>query len=98
MIPKIEMKRPAGYERQTSWAEPFNVVEIHMKDGRVLTEKAERDSGGALRVATFDAVREKYLDCAGIALSEGNSKTTLQMMDNLEDLGPVGQLADLLGG
>ena len=98
LIPKIEMKRTAGYEGQTSWAEPFNVVEIHMKDGRVLTEKAERDSVGALRGATFDAVREKYLDCAGLALSADNAKMTLQMMDKLEDLGPVGPLADLLGG
>ena len=98
LIPKIEMKRTAGYEGQTSWAEPFNVVEIHLKDGRVLTEQAERDSVGALRGATFDAVRTKYLDCASLALSADNAQTTLQMMDNLEHMGPVGPLADLLGG
>ena len=98
LIPKIEMKRTAGYEGQASWTEPFNVVEIHLKDGRVLTEQAERDNVGALRGATFDAVRAKYLDCASLALSSDNANTTLQMMDDLENIGPVGPLANLLGG
>ncbi|NQW22831.1 MAG: MmgE/PrpD family protein [SAR202 cluster bacterium] len=98
LIPKIEMKRTPGFEGQISWTEPFNVVEIHLKDGRVLTEQAERDSVGALRGATFDDVRAKYLDCASLALTAENAKTTLQMMDDLENIGPVGPLADLLGG
>ena len=98
LIPKIEMKRTPGYEGHTSWAEPLNVVEIHLKDGRVLTEQAERDNVGALRGATFDAVRAKYLDCARLALTSDNANKTLQMLDNIEDLGPVGPLASLLGG
>ncbi|HCP22858.1 MAG: MmgE/PrpD family protein [SAR202 cluster bacterium] len=98
LIPKIEMKRTAGYEGQTSWTEPFNEVEIHLKDGRVLTERAQRDSSGALRGASYEDVRAKYLDCAAIALSPEASKQTLAMMDDLENMGPVGPLADLLGG
>ena len=98
LIPKIEMKRTPGYEGHTSWAEPLNVVEIHLKDGRVLTEQAERDNVGALRGATFDAVRTKYLDCARLALTSDNANKTLHMLDNVEDLGPVGPLASLLGG
>ena len=98
LIPKIEMKRTAGFEGQNSWTEPFNVVEIHMKDGSVITEKAERDSSGALRGASYEEVRAKYLDTAAIALTKENSAASLEMLDNLEDIGPVGPLADLLGG
>jgi len=98
LIPKIEMKRTAGYEGQTSWAEPFNVVEIHLKDGRTLTAQAERDSVGALRGATYGEVQAKFRDTAAIALTPENVSTTLEMLDNLENLGPVGPLADLLGG
>ena len=98
LIPKIEMKRTAGMEGQTSWAEPFNVVEIHLKDGRMLTAQAERDSVGALRGATYDEVRAKYQDTAAIALTQENIAASLEMLDNLENVGPVGPLADLLGG
>ena len=98
LIPKIEMKRIPGYEGQTSWTEAYNEVEIHLKDGRVLTERADRHTTGALRGATIDEVRTKFKDCAAVALTDENAAATLEMLDNLEDLGPVGPLADLLGG
>ena len=98
LIPKIEMKRTAGFEGQNSWTEPFNVVEIHMKDGSVLTAQAERDSVGALRGASYEEVRAKYLDTATVSLTRENSAASLDMLDNLEDIGPVGRLADLLAG
>ena len=98
LIPKIEMKRHAGYEGQTSWTEAFHEVEIHLKDGRVLTERADRATSGALRGATMEEVRVKFQDCAGIALTGNNAASVLEMLDNLEDLGAVAPLADLLGG
>ena len=98
LIPKIEMKRHAGYEGQTSWTEAFHEVEVHLKDGRVLTERADRATTGSLRGASLEEVRTKYLDTAAIALTQENTATTLEMLDNLEDIGPVGPLAELLGG
>jgi 2-methylcitrate dehydratase PrpD len=98
LIPKIEMKRHPGYEGQLSWTEAYHEVEIHLKDGRVLTQRAERATTGSLRGATLEEVRTKYRDTATIALTSENTATTLEMLDNLEDLGPVGPLADLLGG
>ena len=97
-FPKIEMKRHAGYEGQTSWTEAYNEVGIHLKDGRVLTERADRATSGALRGATMDEVRVKFQDCAGIALTGENAASVLEMLDNLEDIGAVGPLAGLLGG
>ena len=98
LIPKIEMKRHPGYEGQTSWTEAYNEVEIHLKDGRVLTERADRATTGALRGATIEEVRVKFRDCASIALTGENSDLVLEMLDNLEDVGAVGPLAELLGG
>ena len=63
-----------------------------------LTERAERATTGAVRGATMDEVRVKFQDCAGIALTGENAASVLEMLDNLEDMGDVGPLADLLGG
>ena len=98
LIPKIEMKRHPGFEGQTSWTEAYNEVEIHLKDGRVLTQRADRATTGALRGATVEEVRTKFMDTATIALTGENAAATLEMLDHLEDLGPVGPLAELLGG
>ncbi|MCI0848835.1 MAG: MmgE/PrpD family protein [Chloroflexi bacterium] len=98
LIPKIEMKRHPGFEGQTSWTEAYNEVEIHLKDGRVLTQRADRATTGALRGATVEEVRTKFMDTAAVALSSENAAATLEMLDHLEDLGPVGPLAELLGG
>ena len=69
-----------------------------MKDGSVLTAQAERDSVGALRGASYEEVQAKYLDTATVSLTQENSAASLEMLDNLEDIGPVGRLADLLAG
>ena len=64
----------------------------------MLTAQAERDSVGALRGASYEEVRAKYLDTATVSLTPENSAATLDMLDNLEDIGSVGRLADLLSG
>ena len=97
LIPLIEMRRHAGYEGRLSWTEAYHQVEVHTKDGRVLTERADRATTGALRGASMDEVRAKFLDCASIALSDKDSNTALTILDGLEDLGPVTPLAELLG-
>ena len=98
LVPRIEMRRHPGYEGQLSWTEAYNRVEVHTKDGRVLTERAERATTGALRGVTMDEVRVKFQDCASIALTKEDASKALGMLDALEDLGPVGPLAGLLGG
>ena len=98
LIPRIEMRRHPGYEGQTSWTEAHNLVEVHLKDGRVLSERADRATTGALRGVTREDVRVKFRDCAAVALSPGDAESALSMLDALEDLGPVAPLAELLGG
>ena len=97
MIPRIEMRRHPGFEGQTSWTEAHNRVEVHLKDGRVLTERADRATTGALRGVTRDDVRTKFRDCAAVALNPQDAETALAMLDGLEDAGPVGPLASCWG-
>ena len=98
LIPRIDMRRHPGYEGQTSWTEAHNRVEVHLKDGRTLAERADRATTGALRGVTRDDVRVKFRDCAAVALNEQDAQSALSMLDSLEDIGPVGPLAELLGG
>ncbi len=98
LIPRIEMRRHPGFEGQASWTEAHNRVEIRLKDGQALSERADRATVGALRGATREDVRAKFLDCAGVALNGTDAASALAMLDGLEDLGPVGPLAELLGG
>ena len=98
LIPRIDMRRHPGFEGQTSWTEAHNRVEVHLKDGRVLTQRADRATIGALRGVTRDDVRVKFRDCAAVVLNDAAAGEALAMMDNLENVGPVGPLAELLGG
>ena len=98
LIPRIEMRRHPGYEGQTSWTEANHRVEVHLKDGRVITEQADRATTGALRGVTRNDVRVKFRDCAAVALDESDAAEALAMLDNLEDAGPAARLAELLGG
>ena len=64
------MRRHPGFEGQTSWTEANHRVEVHLKDGRVISEQADRATTGALRGVTRDDVRVKFRDCAAVALDE----------------------------
>ena len=98
LIPRIEMRRHPGFEGQTSWTEANHRVEVHLKDGRVITGQADRATTGALRGVSREDVRTKFMDCAAVALDEGPAGEALAMLDNLEDAGPASRLAELLGG
>ena len=69
MIPKVEMRRIPGYEGRPSWVEAYNEVTVYMQDGRVLTQRADRVTQGALRGVTMDEIRAKFMDCSSLALA-----------------------------
>jgi 2-methylcitrate dehydratase PrpD len=98
LIPKIEMVRISGYEGQPSWVEAYNEVEVHMRDGRVLRERKDRPTEGALRGTTLDDIRNKFRDCASLALPPAATQEIIGLLDNLEDVEDTGTLADLLRG
>ncbi len=98
LIPRIDMRRIPGNEGKPSWTEGYNEVEVHLKDGRVLSQQAHRANSGALRGVTVEEIREKFRDCASLTLSGTASQQLLSRLDRLEEAEPISSLADLLRG
>ncbi len=97
-IPRVNMRRIAGNEGQPSWIEAYNEVEVHLKDGRVLKERADRIDTGALRGTTMDEIRDKFRDCAAAAISGPSSQELLDLLDRLEEVDGLERIAQLLSG
>ena len=98
LIPKVEMRRIAGYEGRPSWVEAYNEVEVHLTDGRVLSERADRVTQGALRGVSMGEIQIKFQDTASRALSATASNELMEILDKLENTGEIGRMTDLLRG
>ncbi len=96
LMPKVTMYRIAGYQGQPSWTEAYNQVEVHLTDGRVLKERADRITQGALRGVTMDEIAAKFLDCAAVGLSQTATEELVGSLGNLEEVENVRVLTDLL--
>ena len=60
LIPKVTMQRVRGYEGQPSWTAAYNQVEVHLNEGRVLSERADRRTEAALRGVTMEEIVAKF--------------------------------------
>ena len=96
LIPRIKMRRIAGYEGRPSWIEAYNQVDVHLQDGRVLRERADRPTEGALRGATMQDIHTKFEDCASRVLSYRETSELSKLLDNLEDSDSIGRITDIL--
>ena len=96
LIPRIDMRRFPGNEGNPSWTEGCNEVQVYLKDGTVLRQRARRASSGALRGVTMDDIRVKFRDCASLCLSDFTTEDLLARLDSLERPEPIAHLADLL--
>ncbi len=98
LIPRIEMRRIPGNEGKPGWTEGYNEVEVHLRDGSTVRRQAHRASSGALRGVTMQDIRQKFRDCASLAMPDATATQVLSRLDRLEDDVPVSELADLLRG
>ena len=98
LIPRIKMQRIAGYEGRPSWVEAYNEVEVHLNDGSVLRERADRITQGALRGVTIQDIHAKFRDCASRVLSPEATNELADMLDKLEDSENIGRIATILRG
>jgi 2-methylcitrate dehydratase PrpD len=98
LIPRVAMQRNPGYEGRPSWVEAYNEVEVQLRNGRVVRERADRVTEGGLRGATMLDIHRKFEDCASRALPLTTIRELAQLLDKLEDLSEVGRVADLLRG
>jgi len=98
LIPKVEMRRIAGYEGRPSWVEAYNEVEVHLTDGRVLSERADRITQGALRGVSMEEIQSKFQGTASRAISAPASNELMEILDRLENMGELSRMTDLLRG
>ena len=96
LIPRVEMQRIAGYEGRPSWVEAYNEVEVQLRDGRVLRERADRITEGALRGVTMPEVRSKFEDCASRVLSPAATHELLELLDDLDCSESMGRITSIL--
>ena len=98
LIPRIKMQRIAGYEGRPSWVEAYNEVEIHLYGGRVLRERVDRITEGALRGVTMQDIHTKFEDCASRVLSPEATIELANLLERLEDSESIGRITAILRG
>jgi len=98
LISRVNMRRIPGNDGKPSWVEAYNQVEVRLKDGRVLSRRADRIDTGALRGVTMSEIEDKFRDCAASAISSAASGELLELLGRLEEAPDLTRIAHLLQG
>jgi 2-methylcitrate dehydratase PrpD len=81
----------AGYDKMTT------LIEIHLKDGRRYSARADFGKGSPSNPMSYDEVAEKFRGCAEFASWDtSRSERIIETIRNLEELGSLRELASLL--
>jgi 2-methylcitrate dehydratase PrpD len=82
----------AGYNKMTT------ILKIHLKDGRVISGRADFGKGSPAIPMSFGDVTEKFLDCAAFAKwPAAKAKSVVEMVRAIEKIPDMRQLTALLG-
>ena len=80
----------AGYDKMTT------IIDIHLKDGRTLSGRADFGKGSPANPMSYDEVAAKFLDCAAYAKwPVAKSKAIVEMVRGLEDAHSLNALTAL---
>lgn len=90
-----ELSREALRGRVNALAAPAT-MEIRLRDGRVLSTRAEYFRGAGERPLSRDELVNKYRDCAAAVLDPEHVEAARQAIEHLEDLKDAAELATLL--
>jgi hypothetical protein len=83
----------AGYNKMTT------IIDIHLKNGRIVSGRADFGKGSPADPMTYDDVAEKFLDAAAFArLPHPKSVAIVNLVGKLEDLPDVRALTALCAG
>ena len=81
----------AGYDKMTT------IIKIILKDGRLISGKADFGKGGPTDPMTFDEVAEKFQGCASYAdWPSGKARLVVDLVRNLEDVKDMNAITALL--
>lgn len=90
IVPDQELKRLT-----TSYARPV-IVTIRLRDGRTIEERCDYAPGGRERPLTDDGLNAKFRACTESVLDERKTEQTINTILNLETLGDVADLMQML--
>jgi 2-methylcitrate dehydratase PrpD len=81
----------AGFDKMTS------IVKIHLKDGKVLSGRAEFAKGSPANPMSYDEVADKFRGCAEFAKWPAQkTESIITLVKSLENAPNVNQLSALL--
>jgi 2-methylcitrate dehydratase PrpD len=75
---------------------PPTVVRVTLRDGRTVSRQVDRAKGQPQNPLSDEELVAKYLDCAATVLGPQEAKSSLQMMQQLEDMRNIGELMDIV--
>ena len=82
----------AGYNKMTT------ILKLHLKDGRVITGRADFGKGSPAIPMSYDEVAAKFLDCAAFAKwPVSKARAIVEMARTLEQVPDIRKLTALLG-
>lgn len=96
MIPRVNFyvdpeAEQAGFDKMTS------ILKVYLKDGKVLSGRAEFAKGSPANPMSFDEVADKFRGCADFAnWPKDKTEAVIAFVKNLESAADVGRLAPLL--
>lgn len=81
----------AGYDKMTT------IIDIHMKDGRTLSDRSDFGKGSPQKPMSYDEVAEKFFGCAEFAQwDQGKAKALVEIVKDLESVTSVRELTALM--
>jgi 2-methylcitrate dehydratase PrpD len=81
----------AGFDKMTS------ILKVHMKDGRVLTGRAQFAKGSPANPMSYDEVADKFRGCAEFAKwPRQKAEAVIEFVKTLESVPDVGRLTAML--
>ena len=92
---KVRMNIDPEVNRSQVAGGPDNVT-VKLKDGREYFQRVEWPKGHPRNPLTREELYHKFRNCAQVVLQQGDIEKALQMMENLEDLGDVSTLMDIV--
>jgi 2-methylcitrate dehydratase PrpD len=96
MIPRVNFyvdpeAEQAGFDKMTS------ILKVYLKDGKVLSGRAEFAKGSPANPMSFDEVADKFRGCADFAnWPKDKTEAVIAFVKNLESAADVSRLAPLL--
>lgn len=99
MFSKIKMFREPGKEGQPSFANPEYIVTVKTSNGETFSQRADAPLTTEFDTMTHEQLVAKYRDCASLALPEKNVEKSLKLLENLEKVSDVTEIAnEIIGG